>query len=75
MTETVVFSVRVSRELRERMKRVGVNWRAEIEKFVEERLREEEFRGTIRSVRGALEGVEPSGEPAWEAIRESREGR
>ncbi len=75
MTETVVFSVRISRELRERMKRVGVNWRAEIEKFIEERLREEEFRETIRSVKEALEGVEPSREPAWEAIRESREGR
>ncbi|HDM92898.1 MAG TPA: hypothetical protein ENG69_05860 [Candidatus Korarchaeota archaeon] len=75
MTETVVFSVRISRELRERMKKVGVDWRAEIEKFIEERLKEEEFREAIRSVKEALKGVEPSGEPAWKTIRESREGR
>ncbi len=75
MTETVVFSVRIRRELRERMKRVGVDWRAEIEKFIEERLKEEELREAIRSVKEALRDVDPSGEPAWRTVREFREGR
>ena len=68
-------SIRIRRELREKMREFKeVDWRREIEAFIERRLKELELERVLRAVEGALESVPPSSEPAWRAIRESREG-
>ena len=73
---TVTLSVRIRRELKERMREFrDVDWRREIEEFIERRLRELELERALRSIEKALEGVQPSSEPAWLSIRLSREGR
>jgi len=73
---TVTLSVRIRRELREKMRELkDVDWRKEIEEFIERRLRELELKRTLRSIDEALEGVQPSGEPAWLSVRMSRESR
>lgn len=70
-----VLSIRIRRELREKMREFKeVDWRREIEGFIERRLKELELERVLRAVEGALENVYPSSEPAWRAIRESREG-
>jgi len=52
-----------------------IDWRAEIERFIEERIREEELRQLLDSIDRALAEVSPKGEPAWKTIREYRENR
>jgi len=71
---TVTLSVRIRRDLRERMKRFrDVDWRREIEGSVERRLRG--LKRALRSIEEALAGVQPSKEPAWVSVRAAREGR
>jgi hypothetical protein len=71
-----VLSIRVRRELKEKMREFkGVDWRREIESFIERRLRELELERVLDAVGRALEGVPESSEPAWRAIREARESR
>ncbi|ABM81174.1 hypothetical protein [Hyperthermus butylicus] len=71
---TVTLSIRIRRELREKMKQFShVDWRAEIEKFIEERIREEELRQLLDRIDRVLDTVEQGGEPAWKTIREYRE--
>jgi len=73
---TVTLSVRIRRELREKMRELkDVDWRKEIEEFIERRLRELELKRTLRSIDEALEGVQPAGEPAWLSVRMARESR
>ena len=71
---TVTLSIRIRRELREKMKQFShVDWRAEIERFIEERIREEELRQLLDRIDRILSGVEQGGEPAWRTIREYRD--
>lgn len=71
-----VLSIRIRRELKEKMREFGyVDWRKEIESFIERRLKELELERVIKTVERALEDVPVSSEPAWKAIREMREGR
>jgi len=73
---TVTLSIRISKELREKMKSLKeVDWRKEIERFIEEKIREVEFSKVLDSVEDALEDVPVSTEPAWKTIREFRERR
>ena len=50
-----------------------MDWRAEIERFIEERIREEELRQLLDRIDRILSGVEQGGEPAWRTIREYRD--
>jgi len=71
-----VLSIRVRRELKEKMREFkGVDWRREIESFLERRLKELELERVLKTVEKALEGVPASSEPAWRTIREVRESR
>ena len=71
-----VLSIRIRRELKEKMREFGdVDWRREIESFIERRLKELELERVVKTVEKALESVPVSSEPAWKAIREIREGR
>jgi len=71
---TVTLSIRIRRELKEKMEKLKhIDWRREIEEFIERRIREEELRAVIETVENVLKGVAPSPEPAWKSIREFRE--
>jgi len=71
---TATLSIRIRRELKEKMEKLKhIDWRKEIEEFIERRIREEELRAVIETVENALKGVAPSPEPAWKSIREFRE--
>lgn len=73
---TEVLSVRVRSDIKKRMKSFGeVDWRREIESFLERRLAELELEKALQEVEKALEGVQPASEPAWRSIRSSREER
>ncbi len=45
-----VISVRVSRELKEKMKKYRVNWSSEIRRFIEERIKTLEFLDLLDSI-------------------------
>jgi len=51
----------------------GLDGRCEAEMPVERRLRVRVLKELLRVIDEALEGVEPSGEPAWVSAREARE--
>jgi len=70
---TATLSIRIRKELKEKMKEVGIDWRREIEEFIERRIREVELAKVLEALDEALRGVPPSPEPAWRSIRESRE--
>ncbi len=73
---TTTLSIRIRKELKERMEKLKeINWREEIERFIEAKIREVELRRIISAIDDALKNVSPSSEPAWKDIRESREGR
>ncbi len=73
-TETL--SIRIRKELKERMNRLkNVDWRREIECFIEMKVREAEFFKTLNAIDEALSGVDVSREPAWQTIREFRDRR
>jgi len=62
-----VLSIRIRKELREKMRRYSsVDWRKEIEEFIERRIREMEFEETIREVETLLRDVEPAGDEVLE---------
>lgn len=73
---TATLSLRIRRDIKERMERMrDVDWRSEIERFIELRVREIELRRVMSEIDGILSGVSPGGEAAWRAIREMREAR
>ena len=73
---TVTLSIRIRRDLREKMRRFQhIDWRYEIERFIEERIREEQLKEVLNTIENVLRGVKPSEEPAWKSIRESRKSR
>ena len=62
-----VLSIRIRKELREKMRKYGnIDWRKEIEEFIERRIREMEFEETVREVENLLRGVEPAGDEVLE---------
>ena len=67
---TAVLSIRIRRELKEKMERFSyIDWRREIERFIEERIREEELKDLLKRIDEVLADVTPSEEPAWRSIR------
>ncbi len=62
-----MLSIRIRKELREKMRKYGnIDWRKEIEEFIERRIREMEFEETVREVENLLRGVEPAGDEVLE---------
>ena len=73
---TATLSIRIRKDLKEKMKELKeINWRKEIEEFIERRIKEVELMRTLRAMDEALKGIPESSEPAWKAIRESKERR
>jgi len=73
-TLSEVLSIRIRKELREMMKKVDIDWRREIESFIESKIREYEKKKTLDSINELLRDTPPSERPAWIDIREDREG-
>jgi len=73
---TVTLSIRIRRELKEKMDELKdvVDWRREIERFIENKIREVKLRTSLNKVENVLENVPVSDKPAWKDIREIREG-
>ena len=73
---TTTLSIRIRKELKEKMEKLKeINWREEIEKFIEAKIREVELRRIVSVIDDALKNVPPSSEPTWKDIRENRESR
>jgi len=76
MSETI--AVKVSKELKERMRRLRnrVDWPNEIRRFIEERIRQEEAEENLKQVIELLKRTKGGVEKGFAvaAVRESREG-
>lgn len=73
-TETL--SIRIRKDLKDKISKMKeVDWRKEIELFIEKKVREVEVSKTLNTIDKTLSEVEISREPAWKTIRESRDGR
>ncbi len=73
---TVVYSIRIKRELREKMKKYkSINWREEVEKFIENKIRELEKQSILEEIDRIVKNLPVSKIPAWKSIREDREKR
>jgi len=72
---TVTLSLRIRRDLKEKMERLrDIDWRSEIERFIESKIRKLELRRIVSEIDRVLSSVSV-GEAAWRAIREMRESR
>ncbi len=69
-----VVTVRVPKELKEKMKKLKVNWSEEIRKYIEERVRDYELLETIDRVRKEARKRKVKTDSA-QLIREDRESR
>jgi len=74
MRMSEVFTVRIPRELRERMRRYQVNWSEEIREFIERRVRQLELAGTLEEVEAKARGRRTSVD-STALVREDRDSR
>jgi len=71
---TEILSIRIRGDLKKKMEELRhIDWRKEIEEFIERRIREEELKMAIETIEKTLSCAIPSPEPAWKSIREFRE--
>lgn len=68
-----IITVRVPEDLKEKMRRLGVNWSEEIRKYLERRVKEYELLELLVRVRERARGRVVKGD-STELIREDREG-
>jgi len=71
---STVLSIRIRKELKNRMRMTNIDWRREIERFIENRIREYERERALKNIEEILEDIPVSERAAWEDIREDREG-
>ncbi len=73
---TATLSIRIRKELKEKMMiHREVDWRREIERFIEERIKQLELEKILREIDEITKDFTSSPEPAWRSIREQREAR
>lgn len=73
---TTTLSIRIKKDLKVKMKKFkNIDWRREIERFIEEKIRELELGEILSTIDNVLKDIPPSKEPAWKTIREMRESR
>ncbi|OYT58826.1 MAG: hypothetical protein B6U75_04980 [Desulfurococcales archaeon ex4484_217_1] len=73
---TTTLSIRIKKDLKVKMKKFkNIDWRREIERFIEEKIRELELGKILNTIDNVLKDIPPSKEPAWKTIREMRESR
>jgi len=74
MRMSEVFTIRIPRELRERMRRYQVNWSQEIREFIERRVRQLELAGALGEVEAKARGRRVSVD-STALVREDRDSR
>ena len=72
---SAVLSIRISRRLKKMMQRVNINWRKEIEEFIEMRIREELKREYLEEAKKIRERIPKIDKSNAELIREDRDAR
>ena len=73
---TTVLSIRIRRDLKEKMEKYkNINWREEIEQFIETKICELEKHAILDEIKELLKDLPLSTVPAWKLIREDRENR
>jgi len=73
---SVVIGVRVPRELKEELERLGIDYASEIRAYLERRVREERLKRALREIRRIRERVGRIDEDlAARFVREDREAR
>ncbi len=70
---SVVVSFRIPRELKERLERLGIDWRTEVREFLERRAREEARKRILSEARRLRMTIGKRGVSAAELIREDRD--
>ncbi|MHA1325165.1 MAG: type II toxin-antitoxin system VapB family antitoxin [Candidatus Helarchaeota archaeon] len=68
-----VISIRIPKELRERMKRFDVNWKEILIKAIEEKIKEIEAQRILAEIEKINKDLEVSKIPSWKIIREDRD--
>ncbi len=68
-----VISIRVPRELKEKMKKYDVNWKEYLIEAIEEKLKELESREVLDALEKMNKNLMPTDIPSWKLIREDRE--
>lgn len=69
-----VFSVRIPKELREKMKQYDVDWKEVIVDAIENKINQIEAERALEELKKMNEKIEVSKNPAWRDLREAREG-
>ncbi|MGB9759952.1 MAG: hypothetical protein ACP5KW_10475 [Thermoproteota archaeon] len=69
---TATLSIRIRKDLKEKMKVTKIDWRREIEEFIEKKLKEVELSKTLETIDKVLSDVPTANEPAWKTVRELR---
>ncbi len=72
---STTLSIRIRRDLKEKMKKIKIDWRREIEKFIEEKIKEVELKKILSEIDNVLKEIPKSEKPAWLTVREFRESR
>jgi len=73
---TKTLSIRIRKDLKDKMDELkDIEWRKEIENFIEKRIKEIEALKLLEEIDKTLSDVQTSKEAAWQTIREFREKR
>lgn len=74
--KSVTLSISIRKDLKERMERLkDINWRREIERFIENKIREIGLGKILSMIEDTLRDISVSEEPAWKSIRELRDNK
>jgi len=68
-----VLSIRIPKELKEKMNRFDINWKEVLIKAIEERIKKIEAQRILTEIDKINEGLEVSKIPSWKIIREDRD--
>ena len=68
-----VISIRIPKELKERMKSYPINWKDYLIEAIEEKIKQFEAEKVLKEIEKMNEKLEPSKIPSWKLIREDRD--
>lgn len=68
-----VISIRIPKELKERMKSYPINWKDYLIEAIEEKIKQLEAEEVLKEIEKMNEKLEASKIPSWKLIREDRD--
>lgn len=68
-----VISIRIPKELKEKMKSYAINWKDYLIEAIEEKIKQFEAEDILKEIEKMNEKLEPSEIPSWKLIREDRD--